>query len=297
MLPIINDPVDGEKLSIYSPSAHPKHPLNGVRLKNSSDLHLMQGPITVFDGGVYAGDSKIPDLPPKSERLLSYALDLDVEVAPTSTNRPQRMMSARIVKGVLETTYKYERTQEYVVKNSGGKAKTVLIEYPIEQEWTLLAPKEPSEKTRDMYRFAVQAEPGRPADLAIRQERTIRQTIAMTNINDQNILLYLNEQVVSEAVKNALREVVRRKAELADLVRRKEQTDQEINQIVQDQGRTRQNMQAIDRTTDLYRRYITNLNQQEDQLEQLREQSRGLNEQIVRAQKALDDYLTNLDLT
>jgi hypothetical protein len=56
-------------------------------------------------------------------------------------------------------------------------------------------------------------------------------------------------------------------------------------------------MQAIDRTTDLYRRYITNLNQQEDKLEQLREQSRGLNEQIVRAQKALDDYLTNLDLT
>ena len=82
MLPILNQGVETSKVSIYNRSVHAKHPLNGIRLKNTSDLHLMQGPITLFDGGVYAGDAKIPDLPANSERLVSYAMDLEVEVAP-----------------------------------------------------------------------------------------------------------------------------------------------------------------------------------------------------------------------
>ena len=52
-----------------TPAVQPKHPLSGLRLKNSTDLHLMQGPITVFDGGAYAGDAKIEDLQPGTERL------------------------------------------------------------------------------------------------------------------------------------------------------------------------------------------------------------------------------------
>ena len=51
-----------------------------------------------------------------------------------------------------------------VAKNSGKKAKQLLIEYPIEQPWTLVEPKEPAEKTRAQYRFAVKADPGKPVE-------------------------------------------------------------------------------------------------------------------------------------
>ena len=88
-----------EKVSIYNPAVQPKHPLNGLRLTNSTELHLMQGPITVFDGGVYAGDAKIDDIAPGSQRLLSYALDLDTEVAPESKGQPEQLVSVRLVKG------------------------------------------------------------------------------------------------------------------------------------------------------------------------------------------------------
>jgi hypothetical protein len=297
MLPIINEPVDGEKLSIYNQNVHAKHPLNGVKLKNSSQLHLMQGPMTVFDGGVYAGDSKIPDLPPGSDRLLSYALDLDVEVAPTQDNRPQRMMSAKIVKGTLQATYKMERSQKYVIKNSGRETKTVLIEYPVDTNWNLLAPKEPTEKTRDMYRFAVKAEPSKPAELAIEQDRTIQQSVAITNLNDDGIRVYLTERAVSDSVKEALREVIRRKAELAALLQRREQINREITTIGQEQDRIRQNMQTIDRTTDLYIRYVKKFTEQEDQIERFRTQVRDLDEQILRTQNSLDAYLSNLELS
>ena len=62
MLPIVNARAKGEKVSIYNPSTHAKHPLSGLQFTNTTDLHLMQGPITVFDAGAYAGDAKIQTL-------------------------------------------------------------------------------------------------------------------------------------------------------------------------------------------------------------------------------------------
>ena len=53
------------------------------------------------------------------------------------------------------------------MKSSGKNAKTVLIEYPLDTNWKLIEPKDPTEKTRDVYRFAVTAEPGKPATLKI----------------------------------------------------------------------------------------------------------------------------------
>jgi hypothetical protein len=296
MLPIINDTVEGEKVSIFNAGVHAKHALNGVRLKNSSALHLMQGPVTVFDGGAYAGDARIPDLPSGSERLLSYALDLEVEVAPTSDARPQSLVSARITKGVLEAEFKQSRTNSYTVKNSGDAAKTVLVEHPVNLQWELRAPKEPTEKTRDVYRFAVSAEPGKPAELKIEEQNTFRQAIAVSNLNDDAIHFYLSAKVVPEPVKQALREVMRRKADLAELNRQKQQVEHEVATIGEEQARIRQNMESIGQNTDLYNRYVTKFTEQEDRIESLRQDARELERQIAQSQRSLDEYLTNLDL-
>ncbi len=187
MLPIVNADVQGEKISIYNASVQLKHPLYGLKFTNLTGLHLMQGPITVFDGGVYAGDAKIEDVPPGAERLISYGLDLDTEVAPESQGRPEELLSVRLLKGTLIATRKYVRTTEYTVKNSGKQAKTVLVEYPIEPLWTLVSPQKPAEKTRDLYRFRVEAQPGKPAKLQVDEQRTERQQVALTNIDDGSI--------------------------------------------------------------------------------------------------------------
>ncbi len=74
MLPIVTTEIEGHKLSVFNPRTHPKHPLNGLKLKNTTGLHLMQGPVTVFDGGIYAGDAihgrRHEPLPPASDGKL-----------------------------------------------------------------------------------------------------------------------------------------------------------------------------------------------------------------------------------
>src|SRR5258708_16545284 len=68
LLPIVNKDVEGTKVSIYNQAVQAKHPLLGLKFKNISGLHLMQGPITVFESSTYAGRPSALDLQPNEER-------------------------------------------------------------------------------------------------------------------------------------------------------------------------------------------------------------------------------------
>jgi hypothetical protein len=296
MLPIVNADVKGEKVSIYNQSVQAKHPLCGLQFTNTTGLHLMQGPITVFEGGAYAGDAKIEDLPPGTERLISYAVDLDTEVAPQTKGRPEEVLGVRLLKGALIATRKYVRTTEYTVKNSGPQAKKVLIEYPLDASWKLIKPKKSTEKTRDMYRFAVQAKPGEPATLVVEEERTASQHIGLSNLDDNSIKFYISAKVVSEKVKDALKEIVQRKTELGRLTANKQQLEKRIREIGEDQSRIRQNMPQLDRNSDVYKNYVKKFSDQETEIENLRAQIAQLVDQEAALRKALEEYMLGLDL-
>jgi len=296
MLPILNSDVKAEKFSIYNSAVQAKHPLNGLKLTNSTNLHLMQGPITVFDDDTYAGDAMIQDIPPQSERLISYALDLDTEVAPESKTQPEQITNIRIAKGTLIVDRKYVRAVEYAVKNSGKKAKKVLIEYAHDPNWTLVSPKEPAEKTRDKYRFIVDAKPGEPVKLVINEERSEPQMIALTNIDENTIAFFVRSGKVSEKVKAALADVIKRKQAIQEVAQKRGQLEQQIRTITDDQPRIREDMGKLDHGTDLYKRYVKKLSDQEDELEKLRPQVKELQERENELRKALDDYLLGLDV-
>jgi len=296
MLPIVNESVTGEKVSIYSESQHAKHPLNGLKLKNTTELHLMQGPITVFDDGAYAGDAQIQDLQPGTERLISYAMDLDTEVAPTNKQDPQRLVSVRISKGTLHTSHKHERTKSFVVKNSGKKSKKVLIEHPLQQPWALITPKEPEEKTRDRYRFAVAAEPGKPVTLDVKEEHTSGEQIAITNLDSNAIIYYVNSTVISADVKKALQEVVTRKTAIQQAGAKRQELERQVAVIDQEQKRIRENMAQLPKDSDLFRRYVTKFTQQEDSIDGLRTQITQALDNEQKLKRELDAYLNGLEL-
>ena len=296
MLPIVNESVAGEKVSIYNESQHAKHPLNGLKLKNTTELHLMQGPITVFDDNAYAGDAQIQALQPGTERLISYAMDLDTEVAPSNKQEPQALTTVRISKGTLHTSHKHVRTKSFLVKNSGRKSKKVLLEHPLQQPWMLVAPKEPAEKTRDQYRFVVTADPGKPVTLDVKEEHTSNEQIAITNLDANSIQYYLNASVVSEDVKKALREVITRKGVIQQAVAKRQELERQVAVIDQEQKRIRDNMAQLPKESDLFRRYVTKFTQQEDAIEGLRNQITTSLAEEQKLRQSLDAYLIGLEL-
>jgi hypothetical protein len=296
MLSIVNDAVEARKVGVYNSAVHRKHPLNGLKLKNTTALHLMQGPITVFDGGAYAGNAKVLELPPDGERLVTYALDLETEIAPEPGKGQEQLVSARLVKGLLHRLQMNIREQTFVVKNSSAGAKRLLIEHPIDATWELVAPAEPTEKTRDRYRFAVDAQPGVPVTLKVVEEQPVRQEVKLTDLNDEGIAVYLSAKEVTDAVKAALSEVVERKSSLAELAAKRQVFEQAISTIAEEQSRIRQNMAQIERQGELYARYVKKFGEQEDQIEKLRKDRDDVYAHELAERKSLDEYLAGLTI-
>mgnify|MGYP006269699995 CR=1 FL=1 len=296
MLPIVSESIEAEKVSIYDERVLAKHPLAGFRLVNSTKLNLMQGPITVYDGGAYAGDARVEDLAPGSERLVSYAVDLDVEVAPRTEPLPEDILSVRLVKGTLVVVRKLARRKVFEVKNSGAEAVRLLIEHPREEPWKLVKPDKPAETTRDRYRFAVTAEPGKPATLELVEEQQTHQHLALANTDDGTILFFTSAKQASAAVKEALQKVIERKREIERLAQERVKREQEVQVVGQEQERIRQNMAQLERTGELYTRYVQKFAAQEDRVEALRKEIADFQSREQESRRALDDSLQKLEL-
>jgi len=182
------------------------------------------------------------------------------------------------------------------VKNSDTKPKTVLIEQPLDANWKLVAPKEPTEKTRDRYRFAVEAQPGKPAKLAVEEEMIQSQSLAITNLDDNTIAFYVNQKKISPEVKAALQEVVKRKHALLQVAAERARLEERIKVVSEEQDRIRKNMGYLDRNSDLYRRYVTKFGEQEDSVDKMHDQIMNLTNEEARLRTSLDEYLMSLDV-
>jgi len=130
MIPIVNDDIEVERLSIYNQSVLAKNPLTGARVKNITGKHLLAGPVTVLDGSAYAGDARIDNVPPGQERLLSYGIDLQMQVNPSTNTQQNDLVTAKVIKGVLQVTWKYVSSQDYLADNKADHEKPLLIEPP-----------------------------------------------------------------------------------------------------------------------------------------------------------------------
>jgi len=296
MLPIVTEEIEGQKLSVYNPSTHARYPLNALKLKNSTKLFLMQGPITLFDGGLYAGDAKLPDLRPGEERMIGYALDLAVEVDVRQIGRPDEITSLRIAKGTLHLKRKFVDERTYVVKNKGDATRTVILEQSMADHWTLIEPKEPHERTANMTRFRLDVPAGETKSLTVRFEYVRSDQLAVTNLGPDAIIAYVQMRAASERLKQALTRVIELRRALDETRREITQTSEDIRSITEEQARIRENMKVLDRTSDVYRRYEQKFGAQETQVETLRGRLGELRRREQQQNKALDDYILSLDL-
>ncbi len=170
MLPIVNQPVEGARVSIYNEAVQAKFPLLGLRFKNTTGQDLMQGPVSVYEGGTYSGDGRIMDLQPNEERLLSFAIDQGVEIKAEHTASTEKLIAVKVDKGVMYVTHKLRETKCYQVKNRSPQDRDLIIEHPIRDEWKLVEPEKANEVSRDVYRFDQTVAAGKTAKLDVVEE-------------------------------------------------------------------------------------------------------------------------------
>ena len=296
MVPIVGQNIGGERVSLYNPNSSDRV-LSGFRLKNNSDLHLAGGPLTVFQDDVYAGDAQILDLGPGDERLISYAVDLETVASKTQPTFDSQLLSLSIKKGVLIATSKQERTITYTLRNKSERAKTVLVQQPIDANFTLTQPLESKvEKTANEYRIPVALPANKSVETKVISERTNSQTIALLDIDFDLLVSYARNAKASPKLQNALQDLVAKRRAITDLQTKRAALEAELKNIEAEQNRIRQNMAQLDRTSDLYKQYVEKLTKQETRFDELRAQIAALQEQENAARKVLETTLDDLNV-
>ncbi len=295
MLPIVNTRIGAEKLSIFNRRTNERYAYNGAEITNTTGQFLMQGPITVFDEGIYAGDARLSDTPRGEAKLLSYALDLTSEVRVEDKNAWDEITTLKIVQGVLQLTKRYEARAEYTIKNKRDRERRYLIEQPIRSDWELVEPSKGVEKTRDFYRYRFSVGAGKTEKVAFVEQRFVSDTIALLDLDSDRISFYQKERRIPAGVRKAFEKLAQMQFELADVRGQRQDRERRIKEITDEQNRIRENMKTVMKPSDSYSMWESKLVKQEKDLDALRMEIEKLREQEMKKEKALRDYVANLN--
>ncbi len=287
MLPIVSEGVDAERLSISSGGAG-RHPMRGVRLKNTTGANLRGGPVTVLDDG-YAGDALLPDLPDGTQRLLSFAVDQDVLVDPFRIPDAAGLVeTASLRDGVLVVRRQRIVQGGYRLENRGERVKTIVVERARQSGARLEAPATADETTPDLYRFRVTLPPGRVDTLRVREAQTLSEQVVLANADPDYLLLIARANgAMPDDVRRALERAVTERRALAETQQRQQALDRELSDIEREQTRIRGNLQAVDATSDYARRLLRTLDEQETRLEAIRREQDTLRARAAEQTAAL----------
>ena len=233
MLPFLQQPIEGRKLLIYSEHGS-QHPTNAAELTNSSGKTLDGGPITVYDGGVYGGEALMETLKAGDKRLISYAVDLGTRITEAFGGKQAVIREIHANRGVLTAKLAAEETRAYTIRNVDRKAKTLVIEHPLRQGYTLLNQK-PAEKTSTNYRFEVALAAGASQELAVNEERVYEQSYAVSNLSPDSLVTYIQNRTLSDAARRQLQGIADQKSKIAANDRALQQTESQMRERTSDE--------------------------------------------------------------
>jgi hypothetical protein len=299
LVPIVRADVGIERVSLWNERAGGPRPLRSVWLTNSSGLTLDAGSFTVLEGSTFAGEGLVDSIKPGEKRLLSYAVDLGVQIEARRGDDQQRVSRIRINRGVAVQQSEQASRRVYTLRNNDTTARTVIVEHPIRPGWTLMKGAVPVETSLSAYRFAVQVEPKAVATLEVAERHPLDTNYSVSQLSDQQIAVFVRGSREDAQLAQALIPIQVKKAEIASVESEIEHRQAEANRIAEDQQRLRENMGALKGGAgeqQLLKRYVAQLNQQEDRIAVLRQENADLNQKLTRAQDELGSLIQTLTL-
>lgn len=280
LIPIVQTQMEGERVAVYNESVRTDRPFSGVLLKNTTDLTLEAGSMTVMDGNAYAGEALMDRLKAKEQRLISFALDLGthVRVRPKENREPAKLIKAS--NGIFEVHFFRSEEKVYQVSNQTGRPKTVYIEFPIRYGWELSddSPK-PDYTTQSFYRFRIELKGFEEKEVKIALRQPLMETYQIGSITKQQLELFISRRYIDEETRSRLVKLIELREKIGQLDSRLASLEDEVEKIEADQKRLRENIESLAKTAEakaLIARYIAKAGEQETRLEEMEKERKTI---------------------
>ena len=298
LVPILASGVTVERVSLWNDTIRGTRPLRSVWLTNTSGLTLDGGSFTVLEDATFAGEGLVEPMRPDEKRLLSYGVDLGVQIEATHGNDRQQISRIRIDHGIAVVYNEQRARKVYAIRNNDAAPRTIIVEHPIRTGWTLAGGATPIESSASAYRFAVHVDAKETTTLAVEERRPTETQIALNQVDDSQLALFVSGRGDARLT-DALGPIVTKKAEIASLTTAFETRDAEAKQMGDDQARLRENMRVLKGSAgerQLVKRYVGQLEQQEDRIAVVRRESDDLHARIGAARLELAGMIERLSL-
>jgi len=291
MLPLVESVIGANKLIIFTGG---KHPRLGAELTNTSGMKLPAGPVTVYDGGVYAGDALLEFWNENEKRFISFGEDLSVTAVTGDTNT--RTVSSVIVSGGVMTinrSLNYAKT--YTFKNSGAVSKQLVVEHTKTPQTNLLSPKA-DEDTASGYRFSMTLAANKEAVLTVNEQRPLSETVRLLSINHDTFLSYSVNQEIPARVRDALQRAVELKRVFDAASQKVKEIESQRGRLVADQDRIRRNLEAAGSQTQQGQEYLKRLVALDGEIDSVSSALEKANNETKAAKENWEKYINGINL-
>lgn len=234
---------------------------------------------------------------PGEKRLLSYGTDSAMLVDAVSGAERGAVTRVTAQRGVLVYETARRETHTYTVRNEDAAPRTLIVEHPNRPGWEIISGALPEETAPGTYRFRVTADAGETATLEVAESRPIATRVSLSDFTPDHLAMLIQEGVSRAELEPALRPILDKKAEIVAVQAEINTRRGEANGIERDQQRVRQNIEALGSSNEertLVQRYVRQLDEQENRLEELRDQIAASESRLQTLQRELQELIENL---
>ncbi len=301
-IPIVARSLKAERVAFYQPSTHATHPLAAIGLRNDSRTALPPGILTLYERGdqsriAYVGDATMKTLPAGEKRLLSYALDQKTRIDRETRSRKDRIATSKIAGGNLVLKVSQRQETIYRIKAPANEARRVVIEHRRSPGWDLTEPKADNvELTSRHYRIVRKVKAGETETMRVLLERTITQRYLLTSLTPNQIKLYVSGRDLPEAQREAIAMLSKKLQTIEDAESKVAETEQVIADLIDNQGRLRENLASVPKDSDLFQRYLNRMQSDENAIEASKTSLVAERKAVADARKDLLEYARSLKL-
>jgi hypothetical protein len=278
LLHLTDAKLEGQELSIFNPSTDTRHPLHAIQVANPTTGALAAGPVSIFSGDAYRGDALVDHWPAGEKRIISYAIDTQVNVRWESEETPLEYLGVFVAEDIGDVIFVARESLKgaYQIENRSDAQKTVWIEHPRFHDWSLSEPKSVAETSVDRYRIEQVMQPQKEATIpvSLTRYRLMWPEEVALRMSDKEIAA---SSMFTESVQRLLQIEAALKAEEASLQNREYEVELQLEEIAADQERLRETIKTLEKFPAQATPFLEKLLALEAQLGDLRTESKRIN--------------------
>jgi len=299
MLPLVEGSVRAERTLIFSGaralSGGTIHPEIGAELTNTSGMRLPAGPITVYDGGIFAGHALIDFFPENERRFITFGEELSV-TGNVTTSLDRHVTAVTVSGGVMTISRRQSHERVYTIRNASDEERRVIIEHPITPGAELVSPSSADDYTATLYRFNRNLNARESFTFTVREETPIAESVTLAQLHPQALLHFATNDEIPANARAVLTRAIQLRRFADEAAAAQAELERQRTWLISEQDRIRRNLEAVGIQSPQGQEFLSRLVSLDNEISSLNTRVEAAAQETQRARRDFESFLATVSI-